>query len=223
MNRYPPEYRPGLFPSGGSPPFRDNGWLQLLVGAFVLYWAFMALWPVQRSLWIAENVLLVCLAAALVWTYRWFRFSNRSYLFIVLFLSLHTYAAHYSYEANPLDAWLKAVFHFQRSYYDRIVHFAFGLFWIYPFAELYARLTGRRGVWLFLVPLAAVLGLSALFEIVEMTAASWSGQGQNSEQFLGMQGDLFDTQKDMMVALFGALIALGLLVWSVWNRKKAGV
>lgn len=214
------EFRPSQPLLGHDIPFKANRPLQLIIAVFVVYWGFMAIWPVQRSLWLVENILVVLTAVVLVWTYRYFQFSNLSYLFIALFLVLHTFATHYSYESNPIDTWLKATFHTKRSYYDRIVHFAFGLFWIYPFGELYVRLGGRRGVWPYAVPLAIVVGLSAVFEIIEMAGASISGQGQNSEEFVGMQGDLFDTQKDMMLALFGALVAVGLLVWSLWRRSK---
>jgi putative membrane protein len=164
--------------------------------------------------------LVVALASVLVWTYRKFRFSNQSYLFILLFLVLHTFATHYSYSTTPIDEWLKTTFHTKRSYYDRFVHFSFGLLWVYPFGELYVRLARRRGAWPFIVPAMIVMALSALFEITEAAAAIIAGQGQNGGEFVGMQGDIFDTQKDMFSAFIGALLALALLVWRQWRKRK---
>lgn len=180
----------------------------------------MGIWPVQRSLWLVENLLVVALAIILVWTYRKFRFSNQSYLFILLFLVLHTFATHYSYATTPIDEWLKSTFHTKRSYYDRFVHFAFGLLWVYPFGELYVRLAMRRGVWPFIVPVIIVMALSAIFEIIEAVGAIIAGQGQNEGEFVGMQGDIFDTQKDMFSAFIGALLALALLVWRQWRKGE---
>lgn len=214
-------YRPGRTVLGADIPFRRNRLLQISVVVFVLYWIFMGIWPVQRSLWLVENLLVVALAVVLVWTYHNFRFSNQSYLFILLFLVLHTFATHYSYATTPIDEWLKATFHTKRSYYDRFVHFTFGLLWIYPFGELYIRLAKvRGGPWPFIVPAAIVMSLSALFEITEATAAIIYGHGQNEEEFVGMQGDVFDTQKDMFAAFIGALLALALLVWRQWRKLK---
>ncbi|RKN86085.1 DUF2238 domain-containing protein [Paenibacillus ginsengarvi] len=204
----------------GGVPFRTNYRLHLLFAGFVIYWIALGLWPVQRSLWLAENVLVVLTVAALVWTYRFTPLSNMSYLFIALFLCLHTFATHFSYETTPIDNWLKATFHTKRSYYDRVVHFAFGLLWIYPFRQLFVRTTGIvRGLWPYLAPMALVVGLSAIFEITEMAVASLSGQGTNNDDAIGMQGDLYDTQKDMMLAWFGAIAAEGILIWRS-RRKK---
>ncbi|MEF3301599.1 DUF2238 domain-containing protein [Paenibacillus sp. GYB003] len=211
-------YRPGRTLLGPDIPFRRNRLLQLSAAVFSLNWIFMGIWPVQRSLWLVENLLVVVLAVVLVWTYRAFRFSNQSYLFIMLFLVLHTYATHYSYATTPIDDWLKTTFHTKRSYYDRFVHFAFGLLWIYPIGELYVRLAGRRGAWPYIVPVAIAMGLSAVFEIIEAAGALLTGQGQNDGEFVGMQGDVFDTQKDMFANLAGALLAVGLLAWR--RRRK---
>lgn len=212
-------YQPDRTVLGADISFRSNRLLQISVSVFSLYWIFMGIWPVQRSLWLVENLLVIALAVVLVWTYRKFRFSNQSYLFILLFLVLHTFATHYSYATTPIDEWLKTTFHTKRSYYDRFVHFMFGLLWVYPFGELYVRLAGRRSAWPYIVPAAIVMALSALFEITEATGAIIAGQGQNNDEFIGMQGDVLDTQKDMFCAFLGVLLALALLVWRRWRKR----
>ncbi|TMV50242.1 DUF2238 domain-containing protein [Paenibacillus mesophilus] len=203
-----------------SIPFGHNKVLQLTVIAFTLFWGLLAIWPTDRSLWLVENILVAGLVIVLVWTYRTFQFSNFSYILIALFLCFHTYATHYSYQHTPIDTWLKATFHTKRSYYDRVVHFAFGLLGAYPLRELLTRLVLLRGFLSYAIPAAVILNFSAFFEIVEMAAASLAGQGQNSEQFIGMQGDLFDTQKDMMLGFIGAVLSMGLLVWIVWREEN---
>ncbi|TNJ68394.1 DUF2238 domain-containing protein [Paenibacillus hemerocallicola] len=203
-----------------SIPFHRNGLLQLTIIAFLLFWGMMAISPTDRSMWLVENILVALLAIALVWSYREFRFSNLSYMLIALFLCFHTYAAHYTYQGTPIDIWLKAAFHTKRSYYDRVVHFAFGLFMAYPFRELLTRLALLRGFWSYAIPTAVVLSLSAFFEIIEMAAAGLAGQGQNNEQFIGMQGDLFDTQKDMLLGFAGGLLSMGLLAWIIWRSYR---
>lgn len=201
-----------------SIPFGHNKVLQMTIIAFALFWGLLAISPTDRSMWLVENILVAGLVLVLVWTYNAFQFTNLSYILIVLFLCLHTYATHYSYQHTPIDMWLKATFHTKRSYYDRVVNFAFGLLGAYPLRELFTRIASLRGFMSYTVPAAVILSLSAFFEIVEMVAASLAGQGQNSEQFIGMQGDLFDTQKDMMLGFIGAVLSMGLLAWIMWRQ-----
>src|SRR4051794_15349532 len=117
-------------------PFSRNWLLHLMIFVLAVYWGFMAIAPSDRIQWLMENLLLVGVLIVIAFTNKVFRFSNISYLLMFIFLCLHTYGAHYTYQGTPFDMWLKASFHTQRSYYDRIVHFAFGLFWAYPFREL---------------------------------------------------------------------------------------
>ncbi len=113
--------------------------------------------------------------------------------------------------------WLKASFHTQRSYYDRVVHFAFGLFWTYPFRELLTRAAALRGFWSYIIPVAVCFSCSACFEIIEMGAAFVAGQ--KGLEYVGLQGDVFDTQKDMGLGLAGAVISMCMLAWVLWRKK----
>ena len=114
--------------------------------------------------------------------------------------------------------WLKATFHTHRSYYDRVVHFAFGLFWTYPFRELLTRVAVKRGFWSYAITVAVVFSCSASFEIIEMGAAYVAGQ--YGEEYVGMQGDVFDSHKDMGLGLTGAIISVGILAWVLWKKVK---
>jgi putative membrane protein len=192
-------------------PFSSNRLLQLIIVISVIFWGVMAVSPTDRTLWLIENLLVIVTVLALVFTYRKFRFSNLSYLWMFIFLCLHTYAAHYTYQNTPLDMWLKTSFHTQRSYYDRVVHFAFGLFLAYPLREWLIRLTRLRGFLSYAIPTAVILALSSLFEIIEMLVAAIAGQV--GEKYIGLQGDIFDTQKDMGLGFIGGLISMGCLAW----------
>ncbi|SDM78186.1 putative membrane protein [Paenibacillus sp. yr247] len=198
-------------------PFSRNWSLHLMIFVFAVYWGFMAISPSDRMLWLMESLLPVGVELVLVFTYKVFRFSNFSYLLIFIFLCSHTYAAHYTYQGTPFDMWLKASFHTQRSYYDRVVHFAFGLFCAYPVRELLTRAAAQRGFWSYAIPAAVVLSWSACFEILEMGASFVAGQ--KGGEYIGLQGDVLDTQKDMGLGLAGTVISMGMLAWILWRKE----
>ncbi|BBH20125.1 hypothetical protein Back11_14700 [Paenibacillus baekrokdamisoli] len=122
------------------------------------------------------------------------------------------WAAHYTYQGTPFDFWLKTSFHTKRSYYDRVVHFAFGSFFSFPFREFLKCKIKLPGIWSYILPVVVVLSFSALFEILEMLAALVAGPGGEAK-FVGLQGDIFDTQKDMGLGFLGGVVSMGILSW----------
>jgi putative membrane protein len=184
---------------------------------YLVFWITTAISPIDRTQWLIENLLPVGMIIVLVLTFKRFQFTNLSYLFMLILLILHTYAAHYTYQHTPFDIWLKHSFHTQRSYFDRVVHFAFGLFLTYPIRELLTRVATIRGFWSYAVPIAVVFSFSALFEVVEMLVALVAGQA--GADYIGLQGDIFDTQKDMGLGLLGGIVSMGILV-GVLNLRK---
>jgi len=195
--------------SASNLPFSRNYLLQIMFAVYLVFWIVTAISPTDRTQWLMENILPVGTVIVLVCTYRKFPFSNLSYLFIFILLIFHTYAAHYTYQHTPFDMWLKYSFHTQRSYFDRIVHLVFGLCFTYPVRELLTRVTAIRGFWSFALPVTVVFSLSAFFEIIEMLVAIAAGQiGAN---YMGLQGDIFDSQKDMGLGLVGAIFTMWVL------------
>jgi hypothetical protein len=85
--------------------------------------------------------------AILLFTYRWFQFSNLSYGLFTVFLSMHLAAAHYTYAETPFGFWMQDWFGFERNHYDRLVHFSFGLLIAYPFREPLLRRSGIKRSW----------------------------------------------------------------------------
>lgn len=200
-----------------SIPFSQNRLLQLMIIIYIVFWGYYAISPVDRTQWLIENILPVVIVIALALTYKKFTFSNSSYLWIFIFLCIHNYAAHFTYQQTPFDVWLKSAFHTQRSYFDRVVHFLFGFMWIYPVREILIRAAKLRGFWTYIIPVACVFSLSSTFEVIEMIAALLAGQA--GETYVGLQGDPYDTQKDMGLALVGAIVSVGILAW-IARRKR---
>jgi len=187
--------------------FRENRLLHSLAGGYLLVWIITAIRPLSLSTWLLENVLVVVFVSALVLTYKRLPLSDFSYTLITLFMVLHAVGAHYSYSRVPIGFWLKEQFDFSRNHYDRIVHFAFGLLMTYPIREAIVRVTGLKGFWSYYLPFSVTVASSALFELVEWSGASLAYPDLGA-QYLGMQGDIWDTHKDMLTVTIGALVCM---------------
>jgi putative membrane protein len=200
---------------------RANRFLTFLLLLYAMIWIALAIAPRDRAAWVLENLLVVLFVGALAFTFRRFTFSNRSYFLIAIFLSLHAVGAHYTYAQTPFGEWLKEAFDLSRNHFDRIIHFSFGLLMAYPAREILLRVAGVHRVAALWLTVATVLAASSVFEIVEALAAQMVSPGEGP-QWLGGQGDVWDAQSDMVLALIGATVAM-LLTWSrgMPNLRKA--
>jgi putative membrane protein len=192
---------------------RDTfGQNQLVRGLFYVYlvmWMAMAISPIDRMDWLLENLLVFAFSGALVSTYRNFQFSTFSYVLIFCFLGLHAMGAHYTYGQVPFGNWLKQEFRLDRNHFDRIAHFSFGLLVSYPMRELFARRLNVTGTWSYYLPIEMVLAFSAFFELLEAWIAKLVAP-ELANQYLASQGDPWDTQNDMAIALAGSCIAMAI-------------
>jgi putative membrane protein len=184
----------------------------ILLTAYATIWIALAFAPRDRAAWVLENLLVVFCVGALILTFRRFAFSNRSYFLIAIFLSLHAVGAHYTYAQTPFGEWLKEAFDLSRNHFDRIIHFCFGLLIAYPAREILLRVAGIHRVAALWLAVATVLAASAVFEIAEAVTAQIVSPGEGP-RWLGGQGDVWDAQSDMLLALVGATAAM-LLTWS---------
>jgi putative membrane protein len=194
--------------TSGYVPFRRNRFLQVLCALFLIVWVASAIRPIMLFDWWLENLLVFLFVGVLVATYPRLAFSQTSYLLIFLYLCLHEWGAHYKYAIVPMGEWMKHAFHTVRNDYDRVVHFAFGFLLAYPQREFLmrkARIGGRWALWL---PVAISLAFGAAYEMIEALVASLVS-ADAGEAFLGLQGDFWDTQKDMFMALAGSAVAMG--------------
>ena len=120
---------------------------------------------------------------------------------------MHIIGTHYTYSEVPFGFWIQDFFGLARNHYDRIVHFSFGLFLSYPIREIGKRIGELKGVWALWIPIELVLAFSAIYEILEWFIAVIFG-GDLGIAYLGTQGDVWDAQKDMVLAGLGSVITM---------------
>jgi putative membrane protein len=183
----------------------------VLLGVFGVI-AVATLWapPAGRTSWALEvgpGILGVLVLAAV---YRRFPMSHLVYTCVFLHLLILVYGGYYTYALTPLGNWVRDAFHLSRNHYDRVGHLALGVFPCFTIREVLLRQTPLvRGGWLYFLVLSVVLAVAAFWELLEwwvtLVAASDVGQA-----FLGSQGDVWDAQWDMLLALVGAALALPL-------------
>jgi len=172
---------------------------------FSVFWTVLAVSPVSRDVWWAENIPVMMVCAFLAATYRRFRFSGLAYTFMAVWLFMHTVGGHYTF-ANVPFGWVTDLFGFERNHYDRIAHFSVG-FYAFALAEYLRRKRLAHPVVVLAFSLASVMALACAYEIVEWWYAVLVG-GDAGVEFLGSQGDPWDAQKDMLADTLGAVFAL---------------
>lgn len=162
--------------------------------------------PHDRTTWYLEVAPVVIGGAILVATYRRFRLTPLLYRLIFLHALVLILGAHYTYARVPLGFWVQDLFDLARNHYDRFGHFVQGFVPALLAREVLLRRTPLRpGGWLFFLVVCVCLGFSASYELLEWGSAVIGGSA--ADDFLGTQGDVWDTQWDMFMALLGALAA----------------
>jgi len=210
----------------GAPPRAPMLPLALLI-AYAGIWTALAIAPRHRQDWLLENLVVAMAVPLLVLGFRRLRFSNASYIALFVFLVLHAIGAHYTYSEVPYDRWaqqlsgvsIDALLGFQRNHYDRAVHFMYGLLVTPAAVELLAAVAVPRGPWRWLLPLTFVMSHSIAYELIEWAAAVVFG-GDLGVAYLGTQGDVWDAQKDMLLATLGSAIAVATIA-ARRRRKRA--
>ncbi|WP_255474289.1 DUF2238 domain-containing protein [Pontibacter qinzhouensis] len=191
----------------------------LISGAFWLYTGFTT--P-DLTNWLLENTLTLSMVICLVAFYNILRFSDTAYTLIFLFLLLHVYGSQYQYAENPFGEWLKNELNLARNHYDRFVHLGFGLLLAYPMHEVLAFGFRVRPPYSYILPVEITLSLSALYELVEWMVADLVFKGdEQAMAYLGTQGDVWDAQKDMGLAVLGAAVAMAVTYLLHQRKQKA--
>lgn len=183
-------------------------WIYAAVVVALLVWSGIR--PYELGTWLMEVAPVLVALPLLLATHRRFPLTPLLYGLILLHMAVLMLGGHYSYARVPLGHWMQQWFGFERNHYDRIGHLMQGFVPAIVARELLLRLTplarpDMRGGWLFTLVTAVCLGISALYELIEWGAAVALGAG--ADDFLGTQGDPFDTQKDMFCAWLGAMAA----------------
>ena len=192
---------------------------KILIAAFLVAWVWAAIHPKFPHDWLLENYLIFAFVPIIILSGWYLKLSNLSYTLITVFMILHLIGAHYTYSDVPfgftLQEWLGA----NRNMYDRLVHFSFGFLLAYPVREVFMRVARVKGFWSFYLPFDLVLAFSAVYEILEWLMASRVDPAAGLA-FLGSQGDAWDTQKDMLSAGVGALLAMLLIALLNWRYNR---
>jgi putative membrane protein len=177
----------------------------LLTTALVLIWS--ANGPHDRATWFLEVLPVLIVAPLLIATYQRFPLTPLLYRLIVLHAVILIVGGHYTYARVPMGFWVQDWFDLGRNHYDRLGHLAQGFIPAIAAREILLRRSPlQRGKWLFVLSACVCLAFSAFYEMIEWWAALLAGDG--ATDFLGTQGDVWDTQWDMFLALTGALTAL---------------
>ncbi len=184
-----------------------------LLAAYGVIWLALAIDPVFRKDWLLENAIVFVAIPLFVLTARRLRFSNFAYTCLFLFFVFHAVGAHYTYSLVPYDDWWQTIGGDAlegRNHYDRIVHFLYGLLVTPAAVEIFAHYANYARSWAILLPWMFMAGHAVVYELIEFAAALLFG-GELGQAYLGMQGDIWDAQKDMALALFGTTIMLAAL------------
>lgn len=178
----------------------------VLFALFIIFFVWSAINPYDRLTWLLE-VLPTIIALPILWlTYKKFPLTPLLYSLILLHAIILLIGGHYTYAEVPLFSWMRDTFDWSRNYYDRLGHFAQGFIPAMIAREILLRQqVVKSGAWLFFIVCCICLSISACYEFIEWWVAV--AAGGTAEAFLGLQGDVWDTQWDMLTALIGAVCA----------------
>lgn len=184
----------------------DKAFNTLLLAILAPVFLWSAIRPHDLFTWLLEVMPVIIALPLLVATYKKFRFTRLAYALMLAHSVILIIGGHYTYALVPLGDWVRDAFDLTRNHYDRLGHFAQGFIPAIIGREILIRLSPvKSGRWLFFMVASICLAISAFYELIEWSVAEMTGT--HAEAFLGMQGDIWDSQKDMALALVGAIIA----------------
>lgn len=201
-------------------PMTEASRARLLAGLGLLVLAALVasgVAPYDRATWLLE-VAPALIAAPVLWaTWRRYPLTTLLYALIALHMGVLILGGAYTYARVPLGFWLQDALHLGRNPYDKIGHFMQGLVPAMVAREVLLQrgYVSSRGMAAFL-SVCVAMAISAVYELIEWGVALAAGSG--ATDFLGTQGDPWDTQSDMFWALLGAAVAVTLLLR--WHDRQ---
>lgn len=186
-----------------------------LAVCYAVIWTALAIAPRYRQDWALENILVLIVALVMLATWQRVPLSRSGNSLLFLFLSLHAIGAHYTYSEVPYAEFLQAalgvdinaVTGWQRNHFDRAIHFAYGLLLTAPVRELCLRVAPLRTGLSYVLPVLLMASGSMVYELLEWAAALVFG-GDLGVAYVGSQGDPWDAQKDMALAVSSSIVAM---------------
>jgi len=164
--------------------------------------------PKDYNVWFLEVFPVLFGFPILYFTYKKFKFTNLTYSLIALHAIILIVGGHYTYADNPLFNWVKDLLSLDRNYYDRVGHLFQGFVPVLVAREIILKKTAlKRGKMLFFLLICVVAFITSFYELLEW-AATWGLPPEQGIDFLGSQGDIWDAQKDMLMAFIGSTASL---------------
>ena len=194
-----------------------NRYTLALVAVVLLVLGWSAIGPKDRLTWWLEVAPTILGLLVLFAMRKRLRFTPLLQTFIALHMIILCVGGHYTYAEVPAGDWVRDAFGLGRNHYDRLGHLAQG----FVPALIAREVIIVRGIipsraWTAFFAVSLAVAISAIYELIEWIAAMI--HGQNADAFLGGQGDVWDTQKDMACALVGAICAV--LLFSKWQDRQ---
>ncbi len=181
-----------------------NRFIWLLIYISVLLWSFIE--PKDRTIWLLEVFPALVALIILTVTINRYRLTPLLYQLILIHCIILMIGGHYTYAEVPAFDWLRDSFDLSRNHYDKVGHFVQGFVPAIICREILIRNTAvEKGKMMFFLVLCVSLAISAFYEILEWWVAITTEE--NAAAFLATQGDVWDTQSDMLLALLGAILA----------------
>lgn len=183
---------------------------------YLLFWGVMAIDPLFPDDWFLENILVFISVPLIVWLERRYGFSDESAWYLFAFMMLHAVGSHYTYSHTPIFDALWEVLECSRNHFDRVVHLFFGYLFMLPMFEVLKKAgMGKKSA--LALAFFMLVSFSGLYEVTEwaVTEITHSDLGI---AFLGVQGDVWDAQKDMALAFCGNILGIMRSIY-VANRR----
>ncbi len=178
----------------------------LVLVSIVFVWSLIG--ARDYGVWLLESGPVLIGFPILFFSYKKFKFTNLTYTLIAVHACILMVGGKYSYAQNPLFEWIKVTFHLSRNYYDRVGHFFQGFVPVLMTREFLLKKSSlKRGKLLFFLCMSVVFLITASYELIEWGSVLTLPPAQGLA-FLGSQGDIWDAQKDMLMAVIGGLVGL---------------
>lgn len=188
----------------------------VLFGIYLVFWGVMALDPLYPDDWFLENILVFVSVPLIVLLERRYHLSDESAWYLFIFMMLHAVGSHYTYSHVPLFNTVWETLDFSRNHFDRLVHFLFGYLFMLPLFEVLKKAGVEKKSALALA-FFMMVSFSGLYEVMEWAVTEIT-HSELGIAFLGVQGDVWDAQKDMALAFVGNILGIMRSIY-VANRR----
>ncbi len=177
---------------------------KIIYSIYILIWITLAINPKYPEDWFLENILVFLFFPFVLWSDIRYKYTLLSIIFLLIFASLHSLGAHFTYAEMEYFDFITQHFGFERNHFDRVVHFLFGLLVFRSLFEIVVGYSSSLKSALFFT-FSLVVCIATVYELLEWFAAV-TFYPELGMAFLGTQGDIWDAHKDTLLACIGALI-----------------